>query len=85
MCIEECIMTETKTTSIRIDLDSKTNLALKVMATKESLTKRDLLVTMIEECVKGDLTSQGSSLLCDTEGVIKQLVASQPVLPIIRR
>ena len=78
-------MTESKTTSIRIDLDSDTNSALKVLATKKGLTKRDFLVNIINECVKGDLTSQRSSLLFDTEGVIKQLNSPQPVLPIIRR
>tara|TARA_B100001059_G_scaffold236690_1_gene289098 strand:+ start:4556 stop:4789 length:234 start_codon:yes stop_codon:yes gene_type:complete len=77
-------MTETKTTSIRIDLDSETNLALKVMATKEGLTKRDLLVSMIKECVKSGLLAK-SALLLDTDGVIEQLKAPQPVLPIIIR
>ena len=77
-------MAETKTTSIRIDLDNDTNLALKVMATKEGLTKRDLLVNMIKECVKSGLPTK-SSLLLDTDGVIEQLKAPQPVLPVFRR
>ncbi len=78
-------MTESKTTSIRIDLDADTNNALKMMATKEGLTKRDFLVSMIEECVKGDSAVKSSSLFYNTEGVVKQLKAPQPVLPIIKR
>lgn len=78
-------MMESKTTSIRIDLDRDTNLALKVIAANNGLTKRDYLVRLIKECVKGDLTEQQSSDFFDAEGVIKQLKPLSPVLPIIRR
>ena len=78
-------MTETKTTSIRIDLDCDTNSALKVLAVKKGLSKRDYLVSIITECVKGDLAEQQSSHFSDTEGVIKQLKPLSPVLPIIRK
>ena len=78
-------MIETKTTSIRIDLDNDTNTALKVLAASNGLTKRDYLVMMIKECVKGDSADQQSSHFSDTEGVIKQLKPLSPVLPIIRR